>query len=305
MTIGTSKIEIGIGLRHAHYKDITDHPKNIDFVEIHSENFYAKGGASLDLLDEVLALYPVSFHGTSMALGSAMPTPEFAIKKLQQLCEHRDPKFISDHACFSWGQLTIDKTVSNKSTLAHGGDLLPIVFNDESLSIFCENIDRLQTRLKRSILIENLSAYLTIGENTLEETAFLNALCDKTGCGLILDVNNLIVNARNELKPEQRTELNNNSLILNTYANRFIDKINQKHVKEIHLAGCTPAPAKEIMVDDHSQPVPQSVWDSYAYACKKMGSRATLIEWDNNIPSLDILLAEADKARKIATHSIP
>lgn len=279
-------IEVGVGLRHAHYQAAFEEPANIDFVEVHSENFYAKGGATQALLKNVFEQYAVSFHGTSMGLGSITPIPAQATQKLVDLCSHYDPKFISDHACFNWGQLDFGQ---DREQLVHGGDLLPIAFNSESLQNFANNVDALQEKLKRPILIENLSAYLTVGDNTLDETEFLNALCEKTGCGLILDINNLIVNAHNQ------------QVDAKPYAENYINNIRSSAVQEIHLAGCTPAPAGEVMVDDHAKPVPDTVWQAYAFAMQALGSRPTLVEWDNALPSWQILLAEADKARDIAT----
>ncbi len=284
-----TSIEVGVGLRHAHYQAAFEEPANIDFVEVHSENFYAKGGATQALLQNVFEQYAVSFHGTSMGLGSLAPIPPQATQKLVDLCSHYSPKFISDHACFNWGHIGLGPA---QEQLVHGGDLLPIAFNSTSLQNFADNVEALQDQLKRPILIENLSAYLAVGDNTLDETEFLNALCEKTGCGLILDINNLIVNAHNQQIDAQ------------PYAEQYIKSIRSSAVQEIHLAGCTPMPIGEIMVDDHAMPVPDAVWQAYSFAMQTLGSRPTLVEWDNALPSWQTLIAEADKARSVATQAL-
>lgn len=278
-------VDLGIGLRHPHYRDILERCPKLDFVEVHCENFYASGGASHQLLSAVAEKYPLSFHGTSMGLASFADIPEFAFKKFSDLCARYTPKFVSDHACFSWGYCHDDE--EGAATL-HAGDLLPIVFDHAQLARFVENVDRIQNLIKRKILIENLSAYISYGGDEMAETDFLNQLCKQTGCGLILDINNLVVNAHNK----------NEALIHS--ANAYIEKIHPEYVEEIHLAGCTPVEKGEIMVDDHSQPVPNSVWESYRFALDRLGPKPTLIEWDTQVPDFDVLLSEVDKAKEIA-----
>lgn len=281
----SNAIQIGIGLRHPHYQEILETDVDIDFLEVHSENFYAPGGATNQFLVDVASRYPMSLHGTSMGLGSSQNIPSHALNSLKRLTERITPKFVSDHACFSWGLLTQH---TSKDILVNAGDLLPIIFDDASLKVFIENVDAVQEKLKRPILLENLSAYLLPGQDTMSETEFLNALCDRAGCGLILDVNNIVVNARN-----------NKQSLINQPA-EYISQINPSHVQEIHLAGCTQVPDTEIMVDDHSSPVANEVWSAYRLAIHKMGAKPTLVEWDTNVPELEILLGEAHKAREIA-----
>lgn len=277
-------IQVGVGLRHPHYRDFLESDVDIDFLEVHSENFYAPGGASRQLLSNLAGRYSISLHGTSMGLGSSENIPPVGLESLAILTERVVPRFVSDHACFSWGTLN---SHSPKAALVNAGDLLPIIFDDESLEVFTRNINIVQERLKRSILIENLSAYLLPGENTMSETAFLNALCDKTGCGLILDINNIVVNAHN------------NKQSLTHSSKEYISKIRPDNVHEIHLAGCTKVSHEEIMVDDHSSPVSDEVWSAYRFAIQKFGARPTLVEWDTDVPPVDALLCEAYKARKI------
>ena len=272
---------IGVGLRHQHYNDALSSPADIDFVEIHAENFFAEGGIGKSLLSDIKQQYDVSLHATSLGLGSAQIIPSAHLAKLSQLVDEVNPLLVSDHACFSWGQLN--------DIQVHAGDLLPVPFNEESLSIMSKNIDTLQRTLKRNILVENLSAYITPAGSTMPETEFLTRLCQNTGCQLLLDLNNLMVNAVNQ---QEESPLSQATTWLNT--------IPANIVGEIHLAGCTPVERGELVIDDHSQPVSDEVWALYQSALTRFGSTPTLIEWDLDLPSWATLIAEAAKAKAIA-----
>lgn len=281
----TSDISIGVGLRHAHYSEALTHPKPIDFIEVHAENFFADGGAACAVLDEVKELYSVSLHATTLGLGSGRKIPEQPLAKLQRLIERINPVLVSDHACFTWSSLH-DKPV-------HAGDLLPVAFNDTNLDIMIENVAQVQDRLSRQILVENLSAYVTPPGATMPEAEFLAELHRRAGCRLLLDLNNLVVNAFNTRAEDP----------LACVAS-FIAQIPAQSVGEIHLAGCATPLAGEPMIDDHSQPVPQIVWDAYRLALRRFGAIPTLIEWDTALPTWDFLTHEAEKARGIATQEL-
>ncbi|RDE24628.1 DUF692 domain-containing protein [Motiliproteus coralliicola] len=274
-------VAIGVGLRHPHYQDILAAPAPIDFVEVHSENFFGQGSAARSLLLEVSQQYPVSLHSTAMGLGSEHEIPEPYLDSLGQLVEQISPVLLSDHAAFAWSQW--------RDSPIHAGDLLPLAYNDNNLEIISRNIDRCQQRLGRRLLVENVSAYITPKNSSMSETEFLAAITHKTDCGLLVDLNNIVVNARN-LAVED----------VDSYAKSWLDEIPADKVGEIHLAGYSAAPSGEIVIDDHAQPVSEEVWLLYAYALKQFGSVPTLIEWDNQLPDWQVLIAEAQKARALA-----
>jgi len=289
----SSDILIGVGLRHSHYEDALTRPKAIDFVEVHAENFFAPGGAAKAVLNQVSEIYAVSLHATTLGLGSARGIPEQPLQKFQQLIEHTNPLLVSDHACFTWSSLqesTNDATQNSQQEIPlHAGDLLPIAFNAETLDIMVENVERVQNHISRQLLVENLSAYIAPQGSTMSEVEFLSELCLRANCCLLLDLNNLVVNATNA-----------NSVDILADVSRYIQQIPPQLVGEIHLAGCTPALPGTPMIDDHSQPVPDIVWHCYRVALKHFGSVPTLVEWDTALPSWDVLTNEAAKARSIA-----
>jgi uncharacterized protein (UPF0276 family) len=278
-------IMIGVGLRHGHYDDVLAHSKVIDFVEVHAENFFAAGGAAGALLEQVSENHPISLHATTLGLGSALGIPKQPVQNLKRLIERVSPVFVSDHACFAWSTLP--------NTSVHAGDLLPIAFNRDSLQVMVENVEHIQESIGRQLLVENLSAYLTPAGSNMDEVEFLVALCQRSGCRLLLDLNNLVVNATNAGVE--------NSL---NYVSEYLQCIPVGLVGEIHLAGCAPALPGFPMIDDHSQPVPEVVWDAYRVALHRFGSLPTLIEWDTDLPSWDVLTDEAVKARAIVTQEL-
>ncbi|WP_461537282.1 MbnB/TglH/ChrH family RiPP precursor modification enzyme [Spongorhabdus nitratireducens] len=277
----SDRTPVGIGLRHVHYHDALAAPADIDFFEVHSENFFARGGATLGVLEEVAGRYPVSLHGTSLGLGSVAGISPRHLDSLVQLADRISPALISDHAAFGQGVVG--------EQLVHAGDLLPIAFNESMLQVMTENVLQVQERLGRQILVENLSAYLEPPGSTLTETEFLTELAERSGCRLLVDINNLAVNAVN-------TGIENVAVSIK----QWLDQIPATHVGEIHLAGCTPAQPGGLVIDDHSQKVSDTVWDGYHHAITRFGQVPTLIEWDTQLPEWQVLLNEANKARRIA-----
>lgn len=277
---GLSKI--GVGLRHPHYKEALLGTSSIDFVEIHAENFFAEGGMLPELLSDIALQYPISLHSTSMGLGSAVGINGDYLQRLKQLSQQINPILISDHACFTWSN------INGKSV--HAGDLLPLEFTQQSLQVMVDNVNQVQQLLGRQILVENLSAYVEFNFSDMRETEFLAELVDKTGCGLLVDLNNLLVNARNfsDQKPL-------------SVARKWLREIPSDAVGEIHLAGFTKVKEGELIIDDHSQPVSPECWLLYRDAVALFGAVTTLIEWDNNLPSWSTLLDQAAKARSIST----
>ena len=279
---------VGIGWRHPHYKELikrhaqSDLPA-LDFLEVHSENFFGAGGAALAVLREGRAHFPISLHGVGLALGSAVGIEDWHLDQLAALVAHIDPVRVSDHACFARGDLN-GKTI-------HAADLLPIPFSNEALIVMAANVQQVQDRLKRSIAVENLSAYVACEGSEMHEYDFLNALAQRTGCQLLVDVNNIYVNALND-------KLNGLTANPREQCFRWLNAIDHKHVAEIHLAGHIDC--GDIVIDDHGSRVKPAVWALYQHAIKRFGNTPTLIEWDTDIPALDVLLTEAELARSCA-----
>ncbi|RZI97981.1 MAG: DUF692 domain-containing protein [Haliea sp.] len=276
---------VGIGWRHPHYAELLETLPALDFLEVHAENFFADGGAALALLQQAREHYPVSLHGVGLALGSAAGVDSWHLDQLARLAERVAPVRISDHACFARGAVNGHDV--------HAGDLLPIPFNAASLDVFCRNVQQVQERLQRPLLVENLSAYLTLADSDRSETDFLGELVQRTGCGLLVDVNNIYVNALNARiaeGPDAADPLH--------VCKRWLDQLPVAAVGEIHLAGhCA---MEDIVIDDHGSRVADEVWQLYAHAITRFGMQPALIEWDTAIPPLALLLEEAAYARRLS-----
>jgi uncharacterized protein (UPF0276 family) len=285
----------GIGLRQPHYAQLLSAPVPLAFVEVHSENFFGNGGAALGVLRRARECWPVSLHGVGLALGSAAGLDPWHLDRLAALVKAVQPVRVSDHACFARAPRG-----AGHADVVHASDLLPIAFTESSLQIMATHAQQVQDRLQRPLLVENLSAYLHWADNTLPEPEFFNRLTRQTGCGLLLDVNNLVVNALNA----QREESNNDpgggprvEAAAVQAACQWVDAIDPHSVGEIHLAGYTDA--GDIVIDDHGSRVRECVWQVYGHALQRLGPRPTLVEWDADLPALDVLLAQADRAEHI------
>ncbi|MEN3111009.1 DUF692 domain-containing protein [Uliginosibacterium paludis] len=267
MSARHSRPRVGIGLRAPHYRELLGTLPALDFLEVHAENFFHAGGAVLAVLEAVRAHYPLSLHGVGLSLGSADGLRETHLDKLAALVERVQPEWVSEH--MAWAAVDA----------LHMADLLPVPTTDEALTRMAEHVDRLQTRLRRPILVENISSYLRYQDGGQGDLAFLAGLARRTGCGVLLDVNNLYVNA----------------------INHGFDALAELHslpadcVGEIHLAGHSETPLG--LIDTHGSPVCEDVWQLYRAAIAHCGPQPTLIERDTDIPSLAELLAEADQAR--------
>lgn len=270
---------VGIGWRQPHYETLLAQRPALGFIEVHSENFFADGGLTLAVLDAGREAYDVSLHGVGLALGSAAGLDERHLARLARLVDHVQPRWVSDHACFA-----------RVGTGLHAADLLPIPFNDESLALMVRHVDQVQQRLRRPLLVENISAYVGWAGDTLAEPEFFNLLTQRTGCGLLLDVNNLVVNARNGGQPPAAAARE---------AMRWVDAIRPGSVAEIHLAGHVERD-DGLVIDDHGSQVRDEVWQVFAHAVQRFGPTPTLIEWDTDVPDLSVLLAEAGRARAVA-----
>jgi len=269
---------VGIGLRQPHYAPVLDDRPALAFVEVHSENFFADGGAALAVLGQAREHYAVSLHGVGLALGSAAGLDPWHLDRLERLVQRIEPVRVSDHACFARAALA--------GHTVHANDLLPIAFNDAALAIMAGNVEQVQERLRRPILVENLSAYVSFADefgDQLAEPAFFAELCRRTGCAMLLDVNNLMVNALNRREADP----------LGACA-RYIDALPLGIVGEIHLAGYDAS--GDIVIDDHGSRVRPDVWTLYERALRRFGAVPTLVEWDTDVPPLAVLLDEAQRA---------
>ena len=279
---------VGIGLRQPHYREWAERRPALGFVEVHAENFFAEGGAALAVLEDVREHHAVSLHGVGLALGSAAGVDDWHLERLARLVERVQPLRVSDHACFARAPLAAGQ---GDAGLVHAADLLPIAFTPAQLDILCENVERVQDRLARPLLVENLSAYLSFAaDDALDEAAFFAALVRRTGCGLLLDVNNLVVNALNARRdgPGAGSPVD--------AARAFVDALPEGAVGEIHLAGHRDTGG--LVIDDHGSRVAESVWQVYRHAIARFGPVPSLVEWDTDLPALDVLLEEAATAAR-------
>jgi uncharacterized protein len=260
----------GLGLRTPHYLEFLNGPVPVDFVEIISENFMLDGGRPLKVLETVRGNYPVAMHGVSLSIGSADGLNPAYLERLKRLADRLDPLWVSDHLCWTG--------IGGHNT----HDLLPLPLTNEALDLVCAHIDQVQSYLQRPILIENPSSYLQFAEDELTEWQFLSAITRRTGCYLLLDVNNVFVSAHNH----------------GFSAREYMDGLPLDRVRQIHLAGHTSNEA--LLIDTHDQPVPEGVWTLYAEVMSRLSDVAVMIERDDNIPPLADLLAELEVARRLA-----
>ncbi|MGE5616011.1 MAG: DUF692 domain-containing protein [Bacillota bacterium] len=262
---------VGIGLRAPHYAALLERDHHgVDFVEVHSENFFGDGGEPHAWLERHRARRALSLHGVGLSLGSWDPLDARHLDRLARLVRRYEPALVSEH--LSWS--SIDGRFAN--------DLLPLPFTAEALDHVVRRIDEVQERLRRRILVENVSTYWAFPHAEMDEAAFLDEAARRSGCGILLDVNNVWVNAANH-----RFD-----------ALAYLGAIDPRRVEEFHLAGFERS--GELLIDTHARAVSADVWDLYARSVERFGPRPTIVEWDADIPALDVLLREAMRARKIA-----
>jgi uncharacterized protein (UPF0276 family) len=270
MDVAGAPAAVGIGLRAPHYEGLAERRPDLAFLEAHSENFFGAGGAALASLERLRALYPLSLHGVGLSLGSCDPLDAVHLDRLAALVRRFEPVLVSEH--LSW----------SSAGGRHANDLLPLPFSEEALAHVAERIGRVQERLGRELLVENVSAYVRLGPATMPEWEFVAEVARRSGCRLLLDVNNIWVNSANHgFDPHD-----------------YLDAIDPASVAEIHLAGFERSGG--LLVDTHGSTVADEVWSLYERALARIGPRPTLIEWDTDLPPLEVLLAEADRARAVA-----
>jgi uncharacterized protein (UPF0276 family) len=259
----------GIGLRTPHFAALAEAHPPLSFIEVHSENYLADGGPALAWLERFRADYPVSLHGVGLSLGSVDPLDRRHLERLARLVRRIEPALVSEHLCWSG--------IGGR----HLNELLPLPCSEEALGHVASRIAQVQDFLGRRILVENVSAYVQFAESTMDEGAFVVEAARRSGCGVLLDVNNAWVNAENH----------------GTDARAFLAAFDASVVGEIHLAG--PERVDDAWVDTHGSPVRSEVWELYAETVCRIGPVPTLIEWDTNVPALEVLLGEARQADRI------
>lgn len=267
---------VGIGLKPAHYRDVLETGPDArlpGWLEVHPQNYFVDGGPPHRWLSAVAERYPLSFHSVGLSIGTAQGLDEDELEQLAQLCARYEPASISDH--LSWSGNADDRYP----------DLLPIAFTRATLEHVAGQVARAQDRLGRTILIENPSRYLAFAQDEMDEVDFLDALCRRTGCGLLFDINNVEVSCTNlQLDPEA-----------------YIDAIDAALVGEIHLAGHATEwhDGRPLLIDDHGSHVTDRTWSLFDRFVRRAGARPVLIEWDSNLPDYAVLIAEAERAGSI------
>jgi uncharacterized protein len=267
---------VGVGFKAEHFDAILETRPDLGFFEIHAENYMGAGGPPHRRLEAIRERYPLSLHGVGLSIGSPGPLDHAHLARLARVAERYQPAVVSEHLAWS----THEGAFLN--------DLLPLPYTDETLGRVCEHIDLVQTTLKRSMLLENPSTYVAFAETTMSETEFLGEIVRRTGCGLLLDVNNIFVSATNHG--------------FDPY--RYLADFPLAAVGEIHLAGCADDrddAGFPLLIDAHNSPVRDAVWLLYAEAIRRLGATPTLIEWDNDVPAWPELVEEARRAESAMT----
>jgi uncharacterized protein len=266
-----SSCSAGIGLRAPHVAEIAAVRPKLAFLEVHAEN-YMPETVALDRLLELRRDYPVSLHGVALSLGSAEELDRVHLGRFKALIECIEPMLVSEH--LAWSAIAG----------AYLNDLLPLPYTEESLDLFCRHVAEAQQALGRRLLIENPSSYLRYRHSCIPEPEFLTEVVRRTGCGILCDVNNIYVSAKN----------------FGFDPITYLDALPVEAIGEIHLAGHHAAEDVDILIDDHGSRVAEPVWDLHAAALRRFGPVPTLIEWDTNLPALEILLDEVHHAQELA-----
>lgn len=264
----------GISFKPEHFEEAI--ASKVGFFEVHAENYMGKGGMLHAQLRALCESFPLSLHGVALSLGGAQPLDRAHLSRLKLLLARYNFVSFSEHLAWS----THDDIYFN--------DLLPLPYNAQSLLHVCNHIDETQSFLGCQMLLENPSTYLTFNTSDMSETDFLKAIVKRTGCGLLLDVNNVYVSSRNQQ--------------LSPFA--YLDEFPLNSVGEIHLGGHAQDEASPLLIDAHDRAVAPSVWDLYGYVLGKTGAKPTLVEWDNDVPSFAVLDAERIKAQEVLSHRV-
>lgn len=274
---GLIPAKAGIGLRFQHHQVVLDTRPDVAWMEVHTEN-YMGGGTPLRYLDAIRRDTPISLHGVGLSLGSAEGIDPAHLERIRKVAERIEPGLMSEH--IAWN-------IVGGTYLA---DLLPLPMTEEALEVVCRHVDQTQTYLRRRILVENPSTYIAFGNSIIPEWEFMAAVAARTGCGILCDVNNICVSAHNH----------------GWDASAYIAALPADSVGEIHLAGHSIRTFDDgsiLRIDDHGSRVSDEVWALYQLAIARFGAIPTLIEWDNDVPPLEILLQEAGHAGRLIGNS--
>jgi uncharacterized protein (UPF0276 family) len=261
----------GLGLKPQHYGEILETRPEVGFFEVHAENYMGAGGPPHRYLERIRARYPLSLHGVGLSIGGDQPLDKTHLDRLRRLLDRYDPESFSEHLAWS----------SHETVFLN--DLLPIPYTRRTLRRVCEHIDEVQESLGRRMLLENPSTYVAFEQSRMSEVDFLSEIVERTGCGLLLDVNNVFVSAINHAYD----------------AIAYLDGFPVEHVGEIHLAGFaedTDEDGNALLIDAHGTPVAEIVWKLYEHALERTGPVPTLIEWDNDVPPFEALMEKASRA---------
>ena len=264
----------GIGLKPQHYREIITQTPDIGFFEVHAENYMVAGGAFHHFLGLIRERYPLSLHGVGLSIGGLEPPDEHHLQRLAQLIQRYQPQSFSEHLAWS------------SHSQVFFNDLLPVAYDPATLTRVCEHIDRVQTRLQRPMLLENPATYIEFAHSSMDEAQFISTVVARTGCGLLLDVNNVYVSCINH----QRDAL------------AYINDLPLAAVGQIHLAGFAEdqdGQGARLLIDSHGAPVDDAVWALYVQVLQLVGPQPTLLERDNQVPDLSVLLAEAHHAEQL------
>jgi len=265
-----SSLGFGLGLRPVHYNDVLESAPAVDWFEVITENYLVGGGRPLDFLDRIRARYPIVMHGVSMSIGSVAPLDEAYLARVRELARRCEPEWVSDHLCWTG--------VDGRNL----HDLMPLPYTEEAIAHVGGRIQQVQERLGRTLVLENVSSYVSYTSSAMSEWEFLTRLTERTGCRLLLDVNNIYVSSRNH----------------GFNALDFINGVPVGAVQQFHLAGHQDHGTH--CIDTHDAPVREEVWDLYAHAVRRFGAVSTLLERDDAIPPLDELVQELGQARAVA-----
>ncbi len=267
--------QAGIGFKPQHYRGLLDTKPSLGFLEVHAENYMGAGGPPHAMLTALRADYALSVHGVGLSIGGPAPLDTDHLARLRTLLDRYEPQSFSEHLAWS----------------SHGdaylNDLLPLPYTEHTLQTVCDHVDQTQEALGRQMLLENPSTYVLFDTSTIPETEFLAEIARRTGCGLLLDVNNVFVSCSNH----------------RTGARAYLDQFPLDAVGEVHLGGheAEDLPGGPLLIDSHGREVAEPVWTLFQEVIAKTGPLPTLIEWDNDVPDLPVLLAEADRAQTILT----
>jgi uncharacterized protein len=270
---GSSAHGVGVGFKAEHFDPIVETRPELGFFEVHAENYMGAGGPPHRRLDAIRERYPLSLHGVGLSIGSPGPLDRTHLQRLAAVARRFEPVLVSEHLAWS----THDGAFFN--------DLLPLPYTSETLGKVADHIDEMQSALRRTMLLENPSTYVAFAESTMAETDFLREIARRTGCGLLLDINNVFVSATNQ----------------GYDPHRYLADFPLRAVGEVHLAGYAEDQddaGLPLLIDAHNSPVRDAVWTLYAAAIRRLGSIPTLIEWDNDLPAWPALLSEARRAER-------